>query len=81
MLGRSSYVTKSGIEGLLKSVGDEGIPDASSRRSQYRARKELVCERSTPYGPLVEEKMIHMIDGAEYTVGFQNPQAFLFLCV
>ena len=78
MLGRSSYVTKSGIEGLLKSVGDEGIPDASSRRSQYRARKELVCERSTPYGPLVEEKMIHMIDGAEYTVGFQNPQAFLF---
>ena len=38
-LGRSSFVTKSGIEQLLSEVKKNELPDAFDRRSQYRARK------------------------------------------
>jgi hypothetical protein len=76
-LGKSSFVSKSGIETLLKTVSDEGLPDAFSRASQYRARK-AVCNTMTPYGTLVKRVEVKLADGTLQTVGVQSPLAMLY---
>ena len=58
-LGREAFVTKSGIQSLLRNVRDEGLPEAFSRRSQYRARK-AIAGTQTIYGPLIELSLIHI---------------------
>ena len=70
-LGKSSFVSKSGIEQLLSDVKKNDLPDAFSRRTQYRARKR-VCQIQTPYGKLVESA-----EPAD-RIPFQNPLAFLY---
>ena len=75
-LGRSSFVSKSGIEKLLASVKEDGLPDTYSRKSQYEARKHL-CRTQTPYGKLVEELPLEF-DGKPHSMPFQNPLAFLW---
>lgn len=52
------------------------MPDAFSRRSQFRARAS-VCLPEGDYGPLVVEKTLVLNNGEEVEVGFQNPLAFL----
>ena len=42
-LGKSSFVSQAGLATLLKTVSYEGLADAFSRASQYRARK-AVCD-------------------------------------
>lgn len=61
-LGRKSFVTKRGIDTLLRNIRDEGMPTAFSRSSQYRARKH-VCNTNTLYGPRVESETFN--DGGE----------------
>ena len=83
-LGRNSFVTKSGIEKLLKAVRDDGIPETFDRKAQYRARKDM-CPSTTTYGELVVTVPVtlHKKDRKGKTVpvaesfGFQNPLAFL----
>ena len=76
-LGRTSFVTKRGIDALLRNVRDEGMPTAFSRRSQYRARKH-VCNTNTLYGPLVESEKFNAGGKHEFDLGYQNPQAWLY---
>ena len=73
-LGRSSFVTKSGIEALLKAVKKDGLPEAFSRSSRYRARKEM-CSTATPYGKLIVQKNLKLINGKFVRLAFQNPLA------
>ena len=75
-LGRKSYVSKSGIARLLQTVKDESIPEAFSRSTQYRARKETV-ERTTQYGKLVTTIPLKLLDGSEVNLGIQNPLAMI----
>ena len=76
-LGRESYVTKAGIDTLLRNIRKEGLPTVFSRCTQYRARKN-VCNTITPYGPLVESERIEFGNGrGGFDLGFQNPQAWL----
>ncbi len=51
------------------------MPEAFSRASQHRARKDL-CYTDTPYGALVYEKTLKLSDHEELDVGFQNPLAY-----
>ena len=82
-LGKSSFVSQSGIAALLKQVSKKGkLPESFSRSSQYRARK-AVCGTMTDYGPIVETKTLSVetkVNGEvrlrEVKVGFQNPLAF-----
>jgi hypothetical protein len=74
--GRESYCSQSAMAKLLKTVEEEGLPDAFSRASQYRARKAL-CGARTPYGPLVTAKDAVLNNGASMQVGVQCPLAFL----
>ena len=77
-LGQESYASKSAIESLRKSIKKDGVPEAFSRRTQYRARKATVSEDHGGYGPLVEEVALETHDGETLKVGFQNPQAMLY---
>ena len=70
-LGRASYVSQSGMEKLLKSVREDGLPASFSRATQYRARKDC-CYSGTAYGSILTIKRISDID-----IAFQNPAAFL----
>ena len=74
-LGKKSYVSMSGIAGLCNDIKREGMPEASSRSSQYRARKAM-CRQQTDYGRIVET-----VDGfvPDVTLGVQNPAAMLFV--
>ena len=77
--GRSSYVSKSGIEKLLREVRDGGVPEAFSRTPQHRARKDVVLQ-PTVYGKLVEPRELRNQDGTVCHVGIQNPLAMLAYC-
>ena len=75
-LGRSSYVSKSGIEKLLRAVNEAGLPDAFSRSTQYRGRK-AICNTETRYGKLIQGQKMHLEDCTEVEIGVQNLLAFL----
>ena len=42
-LGRLSYVSQRGLEGVLQDVRENGLPAASNRRSSYRAKKRWLA--------------------------------------
>ena len=75
-LGKSSFVSQSGISHLIKAIKEEGIPDASSRITQYRARK-AVCNSQTPYGTLVQRVQATMKNGEPMDLAVQHPLATL----
>ena len=77
MLGKKSFVSRRGIDALLRTVKSEGLPTAFSRSTQYRARKS-VCGTVTPYGKLVQEVDLDVKHGKETIVGFQHPWAMLY---
>ena len=74
-LGRASYASKSAIAGLCAHIRKHGVPDASDRRAQFRARKHM-CQTATPYGNMVVELPVAFTDGRSAKLGFQNPLAF-----
>jgi hypothetical protein len=76
-LGRESFVSKSGIANLLKTIKQEGLPQTFDRSAQFRARKQ-VCHTSTPYGKLVGTMPLVLADGQEGEIAFQNPLACLY---
>eukprot|EP00972_Heterocapsa_arctica_P046014 6789088-Heterocapsa_arctica.AAC.1 len=49
---KSAHVTASGMASVLDEVRQGGLPEAFSRRTQYRARQTLATT-DTAYGPLV----------------------------
>ncbi len=72
-LGRASFVSKSGIANLLKTIQHDALPETFDRRAQFRARKQ-VCHTPTPYGPLVGTMPVG--PGAGKDIAYQNPLAF-----
>ena len=77
-LSRQSFLSQSALASILTSAKSGGLPEAFSRGSQHRARKN-VCHTETPYGPILNEKKLKLIQGpeSELDVGFQNPMAWL----
>ena len=61
-LGKEAYVSRSGINKLLSAVAAEGLPEAYSRATQYRARKTR-CNTATPFGRLVVQKQVTLKTG------------------
>ena len=76
-LGKSSWVSQSGMSALLKAVtADDGIgmPEHFSRNAQYRARKAHVYKTGI-HGPLIETREVPLEKGGFETFGFGNPSA------
>ena len=76
-LGKASYVSQRGLNKLLNSIRQNGLPESFSRATQYRSKKD-VARTETPYGPLVIEQGLELGRKKEQlTLGFQNPLAFI----
>ena len=78
-LGRSSHVSKRGIQALLHDVASMNIEGVVNRRSLYRARQHQ-CYKDTPYGKLLEKREFTIVDGGKpqvLTIAFTNPLAML----
>ena len=73
-LGKSSYVSQTGMAKLLQATANGNLPEHFSRTTQYRARKGE-CNQITPYGKLIEHKTFQLAKGEEVTIGFANPFA------
>ncbi len=73
---RGSYASHRAIERLLRQVREEGIPDASSRASQWRARAAIAGQVG-PFGPLVQDLVLPHSD---ITYAVQHPMAMLHFC-
>ena len=82
--GRKSYSSKSAIAADLQRVRTHGLPVASSRASQYRARERKVgAATSSPYGEIVGRGELRCTKqrrgGAPYAV--QHPDGILYITV
>ena len=75
-LGKESYASKSAIEKLLARIRSHGLPAASSRATQYRARKEI-CGIETDYGRLVQDMTLTSEKGDDLKVPIQAPLPWL----
>ena len=47
------HVSQSALTYSLNYIRENGVPSASSRATQYRARRYAIEEMTTPYGPVV----------------------------
>ena len=73
-LHRGPHISQRALEATLKTVREHGLPEHSSRRSQFRARAETVL-RDTPYGPVMQA--LHL--GAESPdIYISHPLALLY---
>ena len=66
-----------GVESLLNQVKKDGLPEAFSKRTQYRARKDR-CGTNNHYGALVSTIAVTSTKGEPLEVPFQNPFAMLY---
>lgn len=70
-LGRDSYVSQAGIASLMRTVRDEGIPEFTSRATQYRARTAMTAD-------LLKDIALSRHDGGEdVIVTLQDPLTML----
>ena len=74
--GRVSHVTARGLAAVLRQVQEEGLPDAVSRSSVARHRRQDV-QRQTDFGDLLQEVPVLLKSGRESTVWVQHPLAML----
>ena len=75
-LGRFAHCTMAAKTQLAKQFKDHGIPDAISKCSQLRARREY-CMVETPHGPVVQSVGLPLTTGAT-TTWIQHPLAMLY---
>ena len=76
-LGRRRYVSESALAELLKEVKEVGMPDASSRSSIKRARKAVIDEIQTEFGPLIQSFEVPLEGGGTDKFDFIHPGALV----
>lgn len=76
-LGKESFASKRAISKLCENLKDEGIPECTSRKALFNARKGL-CATKTPYGLLVETVPAPTKRQPHLKIGLQNPLSMLF---
>ena len=69
-------VSQSALDQLVRHIRDHGLPEASSRATQYRERKKF-CQQSNAFGKLVEHVELPRIGGGKLHLAVQNPLAML----
>ena len=75
--GKESFATQRAISNLCETVRNEGLPEATSRKTLYRARKGLT-QTKTPFGLIVETVDAPTKKQPMLKIGIQNPLAMLF---
>ena len=73
-LHRGPNISQRALEATLKAIREHGLPEYSSRRSQFRARADAV-QRDTPYGPVM--KALHL-GAVSPDIYISHPLALLY---
>jgi hypothetical protein len=71
-------VSHSGLSKLCEQIRQQGLPEHTSRASQYRGRKKI-CQQMTPFGKLVTEVDGDELAGKILKVPVQNPLAAFYV--
>eukprot|EP00959_Pyramimonas_sp_CCMP1952_P428329 8971346-Pyramimonas_sp.AAC.1 len=74
-LGWDHHISHAALEGLLKQLSNEDLPEAFSSRTQQRHRQKEAFQQTT-FGPLCQRIEVETDDGLE-PVWIQNPFGFL----
>ena len=74
---RGAHVSKSALEQVFDRARAQGLPTASSRRTQTRARNTK-CEYKTPHGAGIVPLVLPCKSGA-VTIAIEDPFATLWL--
>ena len=78
-LHRGSYVSQTALSQVLAYVRDNGIPDATSRFSQYKANETLVAQERNEYGNVLSAIDMPVGDGRRTFENWVcNPGPFLY---
>ena len=77
-LTRAKHASQSAIAALLLDIKQHGLPEAFSRGSQYRSRREEATA-TTPYGPVVTSVRLPLLDRTEIDCHVQHPMAMFWL--
>lgn len=78
-LGKEPHATARAVSKLCDTIRKEGLPEATSRSTLYRARKGL-SNTKTPYGVLVETVPAPTKKEPNLKIGIQNPLAMMCYC-
>ena len=78
-LGKAAYASQSAITFLLADIREQGLPDAISRKSQYRVREDACRREITHYGPMINERTVRLANAKEYRIGFALFVVFVFV--
>ena len=74
-LGRDHHISHAALEGLLKELSAEDLPEAFSSRTQQRHRQKEAYQQTT-FGPLCQCIKVETDEGLEH-VWVQHPFGFL----
>ena len=76
--GRTSYASKRAIASDMKRAREEGLPEHSSRGTQYRATEWKLGDDSNPFGPIVETFQLQCKPGKKADYSIQHPDGMLW---
>lgn len=76
-INKKSYASASAIANMVEYIRRHGMPQASSRPTQYRARKEI-CNKMTPYGTIVQKVSVPLAKGGDAMVSMQAPLPYFY---
>ena len=81
-LGRRSFVSLRGLQGILKDIAENGLPSQTSARSIKRAREKQLEEMKTTYGDIIQDMVLPLENGKKtITLPVVHPVAFLAACL
>ena len=78
--GRTSRVTRSALEAILKQVRDDGLPESISRHTMKR-QLDVASSEMTPFGPVICIRSMADVNGGTFDLPLTNPLAFLSIAV
>ena len=75
------HVSAAALEAILKSCRDEGVPEGSLSRNEFRAARDMENNEATPYGPIASSMQVVGKDGNQMSIAIANPFALLWKAV
>ena len=79
-LHRGPYVSERALAAVLKNIRDNGLPNATSRAPQYRAREAIIADETTPYGHLLQQVDMPLPNGKVFKSWVGAPAPMLYSC-
>ena len=74
------FATAAALAAILIAVQKEGAPEIHTRNAMREAR-DNEASSATPFGPMIQEKSLHLVNGGTKNIKFAEPFACLWTAV